>query len=93
MARKKLTFEDGYNQALKDYERFDHNLEYLWGKPVTSVAFFYHNPKKPNKKTDWGEEIEHSKNDFKTIYTKYDQGYDKALEDLEAEKNEHKNEP
>lgn len=77
---KKLTFEDGYNQALKDYEK-NPNLEDLdYNFRYGLKGFWFNNPKKPKDYNLFGEE---TKNDYKVILTQYDKGYRKALDDIE----------
>jgi len=83
----KLTFEDGYNQALKDYES-NKNLEDLYmAHALGQKGFWWHNPKMPpNYNFIDGTEEKH--NDYKFITTRYDKGYFKALDDLtEKERN------
>lgn len=84
----KLTFEDGYNQALKDYES-NKNLEELWLNHCYSLkGFWFNNPKKPPSYDLWGNKIK--TNDYITIVTRFDKGYEKALQDLEKkEQQEH----
>ena len=85
---EKKTFEQGYNQALKDYEK-KKNLEELrmvhaWSQP----GFWYHNPKMPPM-IDLKDNVSKT-NDYKFITTKYDKGYFKALDDLtKKEQEEH----
>lgn len=80
----KLTFEDGYNQALKDYKKnpdIDELLnDYAWGL----TGFWFHNPKARPRYDIYGNEIK--TNDYKVIITKYDKGYKKALDDIEKKK-------
>lgn len=76
-----MQFEDGYNQALKDYES-NKNLEDLYmTHALGQKGFWWHNPKMPPNIDIWGKESKY--NDYKFITTKYDKGYFKALEDLE----------
>lgn len=78
---KKLTFEDGYNQALKDYES-NKNLEELGLNYCYSLkGFWFNNPKKPPSYDLWGNKSK--TNDYITIVTRFDKGYFKALQDLE----------
>ncbi len=82
------TFEQGYNQALKDYES-NKNLEDLYvTHALGQKGFWYNNPKMPPNYDAWGNKSKY--NDYKFITTKYDKGYFKALEDLaKKEQEEH----
>ena len=82
MKRKlKKTFSDGYDDALRDYEK-NPNLYKLKREFVFSVkGFWYNNPKMPTCYDLWGNKEKN--NDYKIIVTRYDKGYKAALEDLE----------
>lgn len=81
MTKIKKTFEDGYNQALKDYEECK-DIEKLWNEfPYSINGFWYHNPKKPAYYDMYGDYVHN--NDYKAIITRYDKGYKKGLEDIE----------
>lgn len=80
----KPTFEDGYNQALKDYES-NKNLEDLAMTHAYGLkGFWFNNPKKPPSYDLWGNKSK--TNDYKIIVTQYDKGYEKALDDIESGK-------
>lgn len=80
----KPTFEDGYNQALKDYKEnpdIDKLLnDYAWNLK----GFWFHNPKARPRYDIYGNEIK--TNDYKVIITQWDKGYKQALEDIESGK-------
>ena len=77
----KMTFEDGYNQALKDYEECK-DIEKLWDWFSYSIkGFWFHNPKKKDHYDIYGNYV--YKNDYKIIITRYDKGYKKGLQEIE----------
>ena len=71
------TYEDGYNQAVKDYEELkkrNHEVSFseLSVKHAYSLKGFWYTRKNGER-------------DYKVIFTRYDKGYEKALMDLEAQ--------
>lgn len=72
------TYEDGYNQAYKDYnEERKHKskedaLVKLWNSFAWGLVGFQCKGKK----------------EYKVIKTRYDRGYEQALKEIEGEENE-----
>lgn len=70
------TYEDGYNQALKDYEELKRNkhesiYQELFISHAWSLKGFWYTKKNGER-------------DYKVIITRYDKGYERALLDKEA---------
>ena len=78
------TYEQGYNQALKDYETNKDIEELRMIHAWSQTGFWYHNPKMPPMLSDPTSK----NNDYKFITTRYDKGYFKALEDIEKKEQE-----
>ena len=79
----KLTFEDGYNQAYKDYEK-NPDIERLFNDYAWSLkGFWFHNPK-ARPMYNFIDGVEEKNNDYKVIVTRYDKGYEKALNEIKA---------
>ena len=91
MAKIRRTFDEGYALAMKKWEESAKDAESLDKLEMELEAypqckgFWYHNPKKPNRKNAWGEEI--PLNDYKFILTRFDQGFMKAIDDLRSKLN------
>ena len=89
MAKTKRTFDEGYALAIEMWDKSTKDAESLEDIErrlyVYPTAFLYHNPKKPNRIDACGHED--PLNDCKTILTRFDQGYLKALDDLRRKLN------
>lgn len=77
------TYEDGYNQALKDYEELKRSDQKRKKRSRKMIVYELSISHAYSLKGFWYTR-KNGERDYKVIVTRYDKGYEQALKDKEA---------